>query len=215
MIVVVIQCRLCEECLPLEKLKKDKRREFGRSGICKKCSNKKQKERYYTKEGQETAKKYRKNNIEKRKEDMKKWRKNKKEHCQEYQKKYNENNRNKINKKRREKRANETNYKIADLLRCRLYKALNSELKAEKTLELLGCSIEYFKEYIEQKFEPWMSWENHGYYTWHLDHIKPCALFDLSKEEQQRKCFHYTNFQPLAWHKNLSKSSKYSQVIKS
>ena len=41
-----------------------------------------------------------------------------------------------------------------------------------------------------------MSWENYGT-LWDIDHIKPCASFDLSLEEEQKKCFHYSNTQPL------------------
>ena len=42
-----------------------------------------------------------------------------------------------------------------------------------------------------------MTWENRGKEGWHLDHIVPCAYFDLSDLSQQKICFHYTNIQPL------------------
>jgi hypothetical protein len=42
-----------------------------------------------------------------------------------------------------------------------------------------------------------MNWDNYGFYGWHIDHIRPCASFDLSKPSEQRKCFNYTNLQPL------------------
>ena len=48
-----------------------------------------------------------------------------------------------------------------------------------------------------------MSWENMG--EWHLDHIRPCASFDLTDPDQQRQCFHYSNLQPLWASDNLSK----------
>jgi hypothetical protein len=51
-----------------------------------------------------------------------------------------------------------------------------------------------------------MNWENQG--EWHIDHILPCASFDLTKEEEQRKCFHYTNLQPLWAKDNMIKGSK-------
>jgi hypothetical protein len=51
-----------------------------------------------------------------------------------------------------------------------------------------------------------MSWNNYG--KWHLDHIKPCASFDLSKKQEQKICFHYSNFQPLWAKDNLIKGLK-------
>ena len=53
-----------------------------------------------------------------------------------------------------------------------------------------------------------MTWKNWGVKGWHLDHIIPCASFDLSLPEEQKKCFHYTNLQPLWAEDNLSKGSK-------
>ena len=53
-----------------------------------------------------------------------------------------------------------------------------------------------------------MSWNNHGKFGWHMDHIKPCASFDLTDPKQQEECFHYSNYQPLWWNENLSKGAK-------
>jgi hypothetical protein len=98
--------------------------------------------------------------------------------------------------------------KIADVLRKRLKCAIKPESKYKSALELLGCSIEFFRQYIADRFVAGMSWENHGRYTWHIDHIIPCASFDLTKEEEQKKCFHYTNLQPLFAFENISKGAK-------
>ena len=65
----------------------------------------------------------------------------------------------------------------------------------------MGCTIEQFKSYLENKFEHWMSWDNYGKfngqlnYGWDLDHIIPISSA-ITKEEVE-KLNHYTNFQPL------------------
>jgi len=88
------------------------------------------------------------------------------------------------------------NFKIRKLLSHRLYMAVRNTFKKGKTLDMLGCSIEEFKLYLEQQFKPEMNWDNHGI-VWEMDHIKACAKFDLSNIEEQKECFHYTNIQPL------------------
>ena len=51
-----------------------------------------------------------------------------------------------------------------------------------------------------------MSWDNYG--KWEIDHIRPCASFDLSKPEEQYKCFNYMNLQPLWEKENQTKTKK-------
>ena len=57
-----------------------------------------------------------------------------------------------------------------------------------------------------------MNWLNYGRHGWHVDHIRPCASFDLSKPSEQKKCFNYKNLQPLWEEDNLAKSDKYNPI---
>lgn len=118
----------------------------------------------------------------------------------------------KINERRKQRRKTDINFAIESSLRARLHKALNAKgaKKAIKTFELLGCTSEQLKQYLESQFQEGMSWNNYGYGSdkWNIDHIKPCDSFDLIQIEQQRECFHYTNLQPLWQPDNLQKSSK-------
>jgi len=100
-------------------------------------------------------------------------------------------------------------FKLVKTLRSRLNSALNRRniKKGFSTMELTGCELPFLKGYLEAKFVEGMTWENHG--SWHLDHIKPCCSFDLTTEEEQKRCFHYTNLQPLWAGDNLSKGGKY------
>jgi len=73
--------------------------------------------------------------------------------------------------------------------------------KKSKANDILGCSYEFFKEYIEAQFTLEMNWNNI-----HLDHIKPLAI--ANTEEEVLILNHYTNFQPLWWRDNIQKSNK-------
>ncbi len=101
---------------------------------------------------------------------------------------------------------NDSVYAIKCRLRARINQALQGRSKSASTAELTGCTWKELIHHIEKQFTNGMSWENR--HLWHVDHILPCASFDLSKPEEQRKCFHYTNLQPLWAKENLSKGSK-------
>jgi len=77
--------------------------------------------------------------------------------------------------------------------------------------EVLGCDVETFRAHLESQFTDGMNWLNYGqgYDKWNIDHIKPCIAFDLIDPEEQKKCFHYTNLQPLWQTDNFSKNSFY------
>jgi len=81
--------------------------------------------------------------------------------------------------------------------------------KTKRSIELLGCDLDFFKNYIENLFTEGMSFENHGNKGWHYDHKRPLSSFNLLNEEEQIKAFHYTNIQPLWAIDNLRKGNKY------
>lgn len=105
---------------------------------------------------------------------------------------------------------NDKGFKILQRCRKRMYDALKGYVKSGRTSDLLGCSADYLKKYIEKQFKPGMTWENYG--EWHVDHIIPCAIFDFTKEAEQKECFHYSNLQPLWASENLSKSDKVNGI---
>ena len=84
----------------------------------------------------------------------------------------------------------------------------NFEVNIEQTTTTTESSIEDLRFHLQKNWLPGMSWENYGYYGWHIDHIIPCSKFDLSKLEEQKKCFHFTNLQPLWALDNIKKSNK-------
>lgn len=102
-------------------------------------------------------------------------------------------------KEKRKNRTRSNHEKISNRIRSRIRMGLKSVNlnKCISSSKLLGCSVDFFREYIESKFTKGMTWENWGLYGWHIDHIVPCASFDLSDLEQQKMCFNYSNLQPL------------------
>jgi hypothetical protein len=79
--------------------------------------------------------------------------------------------------------------------------------KTGKTMELVGCSKDDLLVHLESKFTEGMTWENYG--KWHIDHIRPCASFNLEDREEQKRCFHWTNLQPLWAQYNIRKGAKF------
>lgn len=106
------------------------------------------------------------------------------------------------------RRDEDPKYRVMMALHCRLYMAVAQ--KKGKTMELTGCSKDELLEHLGSQFTDGMTWENYG--TWHIDHIRPCASFDLTDLEQQKICFHWTNLQPLWATDNIKKGSKYDPV---
>lgn len=100
-------------------------------------------------------------------------------------------------------------HRLATRMSC-VIRRFKAGRKCARTLELLGCSGKEFCAYLEKQFVSGMSWKNYG--KWHVDHIIPCAKFDLSKSEQQAICFHYTNLQPLWAVDNIKKKDKVSYI---
>lgn len=107
------------------------------------------------------------------------------------------------------RRRTDIRIRLTNILRKRVWEALKNNRKTNRTMNLVGCDIDYLMKHLELQFKPGMSWENYG--SWHVDHIRPCASFNLALEEEQNKCFHYKNLQPLWAEENLRKSYKYDQ----
>lgn len=110
--------------------------------------------------------------------------------------------------KSRNKRKNQPKFKIERTLRQRIRSAVIEGYQTDRALNLLGCSVEEFKAHLEGLWIENMSWDNYGLYGWHIDHILPCSSFNLLEPEEQRKCFHWSNMQPLWARDNLRKSDK-------
>lgn len=103
---------------------------------------------------------------------------------------------------------NDVLFRLPRILRCRLNQAVKHNYKAGSAVTDLGCSIGNLKLHLESKFLPGMTWSNWSRTGWHIDHIKPLSIFDLSNPAQVKTACHYTNLQPLWYRDNIRKGNR-------
>lgn len=118
----------------------------------------------------------------------------------------NRDTRRKINGEYHRRKSNDPSYRLKRNMRTRVWQVLRGRSKSVSTLELLGCSIEHLRAHLESLFQPGMGWDNYG--TWEVDHVKPCASFDLTDPAQQQACFRWSNLQPLWQPDNSRKKNR-------
>ena len=203
------KCSVCSKKLPLEsfqflnKNNPNSIHKIGtRSARCKNCFNIYRKNKWRKNEKNKLKEKnYREDNKYKQSKRIKLWKKQNKERV-----KKTNSSRSKI------RRLTDKSFKIRSNLSRRINHALTNHFKDKKikknikTLDLLGCSVEKLIKHLEKKFHKGMDWKNYG--KWEIDHIIPCAKFNLEHLDQQKICFNYKNLQPLWKIDNIKKSDK-------
>jgi hypothetical protein len=160
------------------------------------------------------AKKWRDNNKEKEKITHSKWQKNNKDAVNKINKKWKDSNKEKYlsDRRQKEKRKRESDsfYKFSQNIRILIsssFKRGNKKIKKTTCTEnIIGCSIDFFIEYILSKCPEGTELKDFKRFGYHIDHIIPISI--AKTEEEIIKLNHYTNLQPLWWKDNLSKSNK-------
>ncbi len=204
--------KICSKCGNTQELcffQKDKSKKDGYRPDCKSCRKQYSNLNYhrFKEKNSNYKKKVRKNNPEKFAEREKIYRINNPDKVKLRRKTYYENNKEKQFKYVRERIKTDPIFKLSNNMRRRIsiFLSLNGITKKNKTFDIVGCSPEFLKEYLEQKFTEGMSWELMGQHI-HIDHIIP--LSSANSEEEIYKLCHYTNLQPLWAEDNLKKGSK-------
>jgi len=135
----------------------------------------------------------------------KKWRERNPEYTKQWRKSNPTYNNDWVKKKCNEDPIFRFKYNIREVIR-RSLKRQNFK-KNSTTQQILGCTLNEFKQYIESQFEPWMNWENRGKRivttqntSWDIDHIIPIS--SAKTEEEIIKLSHYTNLRPLCSYYN-------------
>lgn len=234
--IITKVCNKCGEEKELSQFNKMKRGKDGFSYKCKDCHNaenreysskpeykKKQKDYILSHKEKRLEIQHKYNHSDKRKECDNRYKEKYPDRIRENGKKHREGDKYKSRiekekpqrrKRDKERRAEDVSYRIATNLRNRTKYALFAQDSPRYYTddEYLGCSPAFLRKYLESLFVEGMLWENYGFYGWHIDHILPCASFNFKLPEEQKKCFHYTNLQPLWAEDNLRKSDKILNV---
>jgi hypothetical protein len=191
-----------------------KRRERERSKAWRE-KNKERASEYFAKYREEHKEERLEYNSKYRAENAHKW-----EH---YSKTYRERNRDKINeqkrspgyrevanKRYRERYAEDLEFRLRKVLRSQFQRVLSrkSVEKEDSVLDFIGCSLNDLVQHLTSQFAPEMTWENYGEF-WEIDHIRPCASFDMTLKEDRQACWHWTNLQPLTQEDNRRKSDRW------
>jgi hypothetical protein len=204
------KCSCCKEIKDIALFNKNKNTWDGLAVYCKSCKrlkDKKSHEKYKDKRNMLCNEHYAKN---RKKYNIlgKEWRINNKEKINQRRIRMRKHDSSVSLKNHHKKYKENIQYRISCTLRGRFRQAVDNCYKSGSAIKLLGVPIDIFKIHIEQQFTKGMTWENYGLHGWHIDHIRPCASFDLTDPEQQKQCFHYTNLQPLWAEDNLKKSDR-------
>lgn len=234
-------CTKCDKDLTLDMFSSYGVKRAGLLSDCKACERKYRRKYYeenkdkykeashkYYEENKDRIKQQRHGYYEKNKESFMfrayRWNKEHKGESKEYHKTYYKENKSKIKEQSKanhggdyytNKWKTDINYRLSQLLRSRIRYALKGKAKSRTTMELLGCSIEDLKAWLEDWFKEQenngMFWDNYGKGEgkWNVDHIIPCSKFELQYSEEQEICFHFTNLQPLWAHDNISKGNRF------
>jgi hypothetical protein len=140
-------------------------------------------------------------NTEETKARMRKYREDHIEHLRELERK----RRPIVNERKRTRYRTDHEYKMKVVLRSKIHKFLAGIPTSFEIL--LGCDLEFFRRWLEFRFDNEMNWDNFGSY-WHIDHILPVSKFDFGDNRSMYICFHWTNLQPLVGSENQEKHAK-------
>jgi hypothetical protein len=110
-----------------------------------------------------------------------------------------------IRKYKAERRLVDKGFVLYENLRKRIWASIKK--KKNSSLELLGCNINLYLEWIKFTMSDDMSWENYGK-IWNIDHIIPISSFDLENENEIKLAFNWKNTWAMYSTENFKKKNK-------
>ena len=191
------RCYSCKTILPIGSFNKKKTTKTGYQHICRGCQKKERKAYYDTHKEKELEdhRRYVNSNSEK----VNKRRSIYRSESPVYYKKQQQ--------KVIEKKGRDLGYLLFFRYRYRVGRAfaINGSHSSQNIRTLLGCTNDKFINHLEGTFTDGMSWEKYRSGEMQVDHIIPCACFNLKDERNHRACFHYTNTRMLSTHENAAR----------
>jgi hypothetical protein len=196
-------CKKCKVEKPLLEFHKHKLGKFGYRAECIHCTHLREHE-------------YRKRNKEYFRIQKKQYNNKNSDKIRKQKKSYYLANKDKIllttKTYKQNQRKNNPNFRLLSKLRGRLATAIQRNYKIYSTKELVGCDIDQLKIHLQQtaisndykEFDI----ENYDSSKYHIDHIIPCAAWNLKCSYHQKLCFNYINLQILSAEENLLKHDK-------
>ena len=191
-------CKTCNIVKSIDEF--GKRKQSNKTYIklhCKKCEYGKLKER-------------RRANVQKTREINNRYINKNREKAREWNRKHFRNNKERVRERARnnyKKYRQIPQFKIMQNCRNRINKLIKRSSESQRTHNLLGCSPLFLRNWLEHQFNSKMNWNNYGSY-WDIEHVMPCAFYDLEKVEEQQSCFNWRNLRPYESSLNKSKNDK-------
>jgi hypothetical protein len=208
--------KICHIEKQIEEFSKDSITKDGLKAACRQC--RKESKRLWNLKNKERIKEY-------NKKYSKEYYIENKERLKEHQKEYRSKTENKkrikeqkarrreiTNQHNRDRRADDVNFRLVNLLRKRVWSVLKGFTKSARTMELVGCSIDFAREHLQKTAikNGYINFDinNFSGRSYHIDHVVPCSSFDLTIPANQFICFNWTNLQILSAKENMSKGDK-------
>tara|TARA_R110001632_G_scaffold142396_1_gene258402 strand:- start:29 stop:679 length:651 start_codon:yes stop_codon:yes gene_type:complete len=208
------KCGTCKIEKSVDLFSKSKAQKDGYVSKCKECQKEYKREWY--KKNRETQlskmKDYNTDNREVRLEQQKQYREDNKESIHQTKEIWRKNNQKRVttnlNKNRKRRYDTDMMFRLKTHIgnRLKVYLKKNNLQKNNTTQNIIGCSPQELRDHLESQFTDGMSWNNYGFYGWHVDHIIPMA--SAKTEKELHKLNHYSNLQPLWAEDNIKKGDK-------
>jgi hypothetical protein len=172
----------------------------------------KQYDKQYYQDRREEKKQYYQDHREERKQ----YKQDHKEKIKQYDKQYYQDHREEKKQYRRQyenkKYKTDTTFRLRYIISRAISKSIKNNKNGYHWEDLVGYTLDDLKQHLEKQFKDGMSWDNHGYDGWHIDHVIPQSWFKFKSydDPEFKQCWALCNLQPLWAEENIRKHNSYA-----